>query len=85
MKVRRTQEDGVFDVLLVTAQESAGILDVSAQVVGHLVCAGYLTAVYRGRHWFVTLSSVLAYRRRRGHSARSLHAAPRPRDTPRSS
>ncbi|MFE7782962.1 helix-turn-helix domain-containing protein [Streptomyces nigrescens] len=85
MKARRTEQGGVFDGLLLTTRESAGILDVSTQVVEHLVSAGYLTAVYRGQHWFVTLASVLAYRRRRGRSARSLQLAACSREAPRSS
>ncbi|WP_446750129.1 helix-turn-helix domain-containing protein [Streptomyces sp. SceaMP-e96] len=84
MEVHRS-EKGASDGLLLTARESAGILDVSAQVVEHLISAGYLAAVHRGRHWFVTLASVMAYRRRRGHSARSLRIAPRPHGALRSS
>ncbi|MGP8298109.1 helix-turn-helix domain-containing protein [Streptomyces inhibens] len=85
MQAHRTEEDGVFNGLVVTARESAGILDVSPHVVAQLVAAGYLTAVHRGQHWYVTLTSVMAYRSRRGYSARSLQATPPPRDAPRSS
>ncbi|MFC9228303.1 hypothetical protein ACFTZI_04935 [Streptomyces decoyicus] len=84
MKVGRTEECGAFDGMLLTARESAGILDVSAEVVRHLASAGYLTATYRGQHWFATLASVLAYRRLRGHSARSLQLKPRPQNSRRS-
>lgn len=85
MKCRRTEEDGAFDGLLLTPRETAGILDVSTRVVGHLVSAGYLTTVNRGHFWFVTLASVLSYRRQRGHSARSLQLAARSREAPRAS
>ncbi|MFJ9420020.1 helix-turn-helix domain-containing protein [Streptomyces sp. NPDC101227] len=60
------------DDLLVTARESAGMLDISPHTVVQLAKAGYLTPAQRGQHWYVTVRSVLAYRRLRGSSARSL-------------
>ncbi|MER8193499.1 helix-turn-helix domain-containing protein [Streptomyces microflavus] len=74
---------GDWEKMTVTVPQAASMLRLTSHTVGLLIKGRHLAAHQRGKHRFVTLVSLFAYRRRHWSPERAArHYAGRTDDTP---